>query len=86
MKWNEVRAHFPHQWLLVEATKAHSEDSHRILDDLAVISTFADGENAMDGYIELHEEAPRRELYVLHTDREELDIEELRWLGVRGVP
>ena len=36
----------------------------------------------MDSYIELHDTAPQRELYVLHTDREELEIEELRWLGI----
>ncbi len=86
MKWHEVREHFPHQWLLVEATKAHSKANHRILEDLAVLGAFPDGDNAMDGYLALHEESPQRELYVLHTDREELEIEELRWLGVRGVP
>jgi len=86
MKWNEIREHFPHRWLLVEATEAHSKDNHRILDEMAVIGTFPNGERAMDGYIELHDKAPDRELYVLHTDREKLEIEELRWLGIRGVP
>jgi len=85
MKWSDVREHFPDEWLLVEATEAHSEANHRILDDLAVLGTFPSGKSAMDGYIELHEKAPQRELYVLHTDREELEIEELRWLGIRGV-
>lgn len=85
MTWNEIRAHFPSQWLLVEARAAHSEHSRRILDDLAVIATFPSGKSAMDGYIELHEKAPQRELYVLSTDRVELDIEEMRWLGIRGV-
>lgn len=85
MKWQEVCEHFPHQWLLVEATEAHSEGNRRFLDDLAVLETFASGKSAMDGYLDLHERAPQRELYVLHTDREELEIEELRWLGIRGV-
>lgn len=84
MKWSEVRQHFPSQWLLVEATRAHSENNHRILEDLAVIATFATGQSAMDSYADLHEKAPDRELYVLHTDREELEIEELRWMGIRG--
>jgi hypothetical protein len=39
----------------------------------------------MQRYQELHQEAPERELYVLHTDREVLDIRERRWLGVRGM-
>ena len=84
MKWQEIRQHFPHQWLLVEATDAHSEGNQRILEDLAVLEIFSSGKNAMNGYIELHEHAPERELYVLHTDREELEVEELRWLGIRG--
>jgi hypothetical protein len=85
MTWSAIREHFPIQWLLVEAMQAHSKDNHRILDDIAVLGTFQDGKEAMDGYIELHEKAPQRELYVLHTEREDLDIEELRWLGIRGV-
>jgi hypothetical protein len=85
MTWQEIRDHFPSQWLLVEATDAHSEDNRRIIEDLAVLERFPSGKSAMDGYIELHEKAPQRELYVLHTDREELEIEELRWLGIRGV-
>ena len=85
MKWAEIREHFPQQWLLVEATRAHSEGNQRILDDLAVIETFPSGKSAMNGYMGLHEQSPHRELYVLHTDREDLEIEELRWLGIRGV-
>jgi hypothetical protein len=83
MKWQEIRAAFPGQWLLVEATAAHSEHNRRILDDIAVLATFPNGKSAMNGYIELHEKGPQRELYVLSTVREELDIEELRWLGIR---
>ena len=85
MKWVEIRQHYPHQWLLVEAIKARSESGKRILDDLAVVSTYIDSVTAMDGYKSLHHEAPQRELYVLHTDREQLDILERRWLGIRGV-
>ena len=85
MTWQEIREHFPRKWLLVEATEAHSEDNHRILDEIAVIETFPNGDSAMDGYAKLHRKAPQRELYVFHTDRENLEIEELRWLGIRGV-
>ncbi len=84
MKWDQIRGHFPRQWLLIEATTAHTEGNHRILDELAVIETFPTGKSAMSGYMKLHEQSPQRELYVLHTDREKLEIEELRWLGIRG--
>ncbi len=83
MKWTEIRDHYPHQWLLVEAIEAYSEAGKRILEDLAVVNTFSDSTAAMRGYLKLHREAPARELLVLHTDREELEVTERRWLGIR---
>lgn len=81
MEWSEIRRAHPHRWLLVEALEAHSQSGKRILDDLAVADSFPDGAAAMKCYKELHHCAPERELYVLHTDREDLDIGELIWLG-----
>jgi len=86
MTWQEIRSHYPKQWLLVEALKAHSEADKRILEELAVLDMFPDSALAMRRYAALHHEFPFRELYVLHTDRETLDITERRWLGIRGVP
>ncbi|HLK55520.1 MAG TPA: hypothetical protein VKU00_03095 [Chthonomonadaceae bacterium] len=83
MQWQEVRQHFPSQWVLIEATKAHSEAGKRILDEIAVLDTFPDSPTAMQAYAELHKQSPQRELLVLHTDRQELDITERRWLGIR---
>ncbi len=84
MNWQEIRLHYPKQWLLVEAIKAHSEANKRILDQLAVINVFADSISAMKSYAQIHREAPTRELYVLHTSREALNIQERIWLGIRG--
>jgi hypothetical protein len=89
MEWQEIRKHYPQQWLLVEAIKAHSEanvsGTYRILEQLAVVSTFPDSVAAMESYVQLRREAPERELYVFHTSRETLDIIERRWLGIREV-
>ncbi len=85
MKWEEIRKHYPHQWLLVEAIKAHTESGKRILEELSVVNTFPDSRVAMKSYIQLHKQSPERELYVLHTNREILDITERRWLGIRGI-
>ena len=85
MRWKDIRRHYPDQWLLVEAIRAHSEKDKRILDDLAVVEAFEDSDAAMRSYKGLHRESPHRELYVFDTDRENLDIEERRWLGIRGV-
>ncbi len=85
MTWEEIRKQYPRQWLLVEAIKAHSEFDKRILEQLSVINTFPDSVTAMSSYTQFHREAPERELYVLHTDREKLDIMERSWLGIRGI-
>jgi hypothetical protein len=85
MQWEDIRQHYPQQWLLVEAIKAHSEGNRRILDQLAVVGAFPDSVTAMRSYTQLHHEAPDRELYVFHAGRETLDITERRWLGIRGL-
>ena len=85
MQWQEIRNHYPQQWLLVEAIKAHSESNKRILEQIAVVGTFPDSVIAMKSYVQLHHEAPERELYVFHTSRETLDITERSWLGIRGL-
>ena len=84
MQWQEVRRHYPQQWLLVEAIKARSEANKRIVEQLAVVGAFSDSTAALKGYTQLHREAPQRELYVFHTSREALDITERTWLGIRG--
>lgn len=76
MQWAEIRHHYPHQWLLVEAIKARSDAGQRILEELSVVDTFPDSVAAMQRYTQLHQEAPEREMYVLHTDREKLEIGE----------
>jgi hypothetical protein len=38
----------------------------------------------MKAYAKMHHETPARELYFFHTDREQLDIHERSWLGLRG--
>jgi hypothetical protein len=83
MKWQEIRKRYPQQWVLVEAIKAHSKKSKRILEQIAVINTYPDSVRAMQGYAKLHREAPERELYVFHTSRAKLDIIERAWLGLR---
>jgi hypothetical protein len=84
VKWSEIRAHYPQQWLLAEAITAHSQAGKRIVDELAVIEILPDSVTAMSHYALLHRAMPERELYVLHTSREHLDITERTWLGIRA--
>ncbi len=84
MQWHQVRQNYPAQWLLIEAIKAHTVGNHRVVEDLAIIDTFGNSRSALESYIDLHEQTPEREFYVVHTDREELEIVQRRWLGIRG--
>ena len=84
MTWQDIRNQYPNTWLLLEAIKAHSENDYRILEELSVISRFDDSVSALDAYAQLHEIAPQRELLVLHTSQEKLEIKERFWLGVRA--
>jgi hypothetical protein len=69
--------------LLLEATRAHSHDDERILEQLAVVERFEDSTTALRAYQTRHLLHPERELYVVHTSRERLEVKERRWLGVR---
>ena len=84
MQWSEIRRHHPNQWLLLEALEAHTEGTQRILDQLAIIRSFDDSQTALRSYAELRRSAPERELYVFHTSRSTLDVQERSWLGIRS--
>ena len=84
MTYDDIRQHYPDTWLLLEAMTAHSQGEYRILETLIVIDTFADSFAALGAYRELHNTAPSRELYVVHSSKPELKIKERIWLGVRS--
>jgi len=84
MPWPEIRERYPHQWLLLEAAEACSSGGQRILKRLTVLETCPDGLSAMRRYGEIQGQDPRRELYVLHTDRETVEVEEAHWGGIRA--
>jgi hypothetical protein len=88
MKWEEVKKVYPSAWLLIEAIEAHTEGENRIIDRISVIDSFQDksSKSAFLKYLELHKDFPDRELYVVHSERESLDIKEQKWagLGVRA--
>ncbi len=85
MTWFEIRQTYPHQWLVVEALEAHTTSTHlRQADRLAVIETCHSGNEARQTYQRLHHQYPAREFYFVHTSREELNIREIPWYGIRG--
>jgi hypothetical protein len=85
MRWSDVRAAYPNQWLVIEALEAHTTGNRRILDRIAVVDVCQDGRETMKRYGELHRQHPQREFCFVHTVNVELDIEERRWMGIRGL-
>jgi hypothetical protein len=84
MNWTEIRIAYPKQWLVIEALDAKTTpDQQRLLERIAVVERCASGSAAFERYRQLHQQYPNRELYYVHTDREQLDIREVHWLGVR---
>ncbi|MCU0577223.1 MAG: hypothetical protein MUD15_10420 [Desulfobacterota bacterium] len=84
MKWSEIRKAYPNQWLVVEAIQAHTTpEKRRLLDTIAVVDRCDTGSAAMDRYGHMHRRYPSREFYFVHTSREELDIHEQVWFGIR---
>jgi hypothetical protein len=83
MRWQEVQERFPEEWVVLEATKAHSEKGHRYIEEVVVIDTFADSTEALRRYSELHRQEPGREYCFFHTSRPELVARE-RYVGIRG--
>ena len=83
MVWHQIRENFPAQWVLVEALQAHSDGNRRVVEELSLVGVFPDSRAALHSYVDLYEQAPQRELYVVHTDREKLEILQRRWLGIR---
>lgn len=69
---------------MIESIKAYTTaDSHRILDEIAVIEICNDGNSAMHRYRQLHAQFPLREFYFVHTSQANLDIREQHWVGIR---
>lgn len=73
--WDEIRLTYPNQWVLVEALNAETVENRRQIHSLRVLAPFDDFPSAWMGYLTHHRAAPQRELYMLHTRREQLNIE-----------
>jgi hypothetical protein len=50
MRWPNVQATYPNQWLVIEALEAHTEGNRRILDHIAVVEVCPDSVTAMQTY------------------------------------
>lgn len=83
MNWDTIREQYPNKWVLLEAIDAHSSNGRRIINRSSVVNYFNDSKEALSEYKELHKNSPDRELYVVHTSKQDLQVVERKWLGVR---
>ncbi|RYL93444.1 hypothetical protein EWI07_07525 [Sporolactobacillus sp. THM7-4] len=83
MKWSEVRQHFPERCVLVEALKSETKGKERVIDELAVIDDFENGNAAWKAYKKLHAENQNRGLYIFHTNNEKIKVIEQPYIGVQ---
>ena len=85
MLWSDIRMLYPGKWLIIEALDAYTnENNQRKLKDIAIIEICSNNLSVMKSYKELHKEYPQREFYYVHTNKEDLDIREKRWVGIRS--
>jgi hypothetical protein len=75
MNWIEVRAAHPDQWLVIETLESRSDGNSMTPTQIAVVTSCADGGEALSTYRRLHLARPERSLLFVHTSREELVIE-----------
>jgi len=83
MRWINIRKTYPNQWLIIEAIKARTIKTRRVLEKIAVVETCQNGTSAMQKYRQLRKSYPDREFYFVHTSRKQLNIQQRQWLGIR---
>jgi len=83
MNWQQVRQQYPQQWVLAEVLKGHSENNQWFVDQLTIVDAYSNVCKALAEHKQLHHQMPEREYFVVHTDKEELEILERHWVGIR---
>jgi hypothetical protein len=84
MKWHEVCEHYPNQIVLVEALITTSVNHIRTIEEMSILSNFSDNMAAWNEYKRLHKSNPDKELYILHTSKENAEVIEQFFVGLRG--
>ena len=83
MQWADLRAAYPDRWLIIEVFAAHTVGGRRWFDQIGVVEECADGRAAMKRCAVVQRAQPGRDFVFAHTSREELEVYERRWVGVR---
>jgi len=83
MKWSEICSRYPSRFVLVEAKEAVSKNRLRRIEEMILVEEYDDPMKAWEGYKLHHKEKPERELYVFHTSKQEIEVIEEYFTGIR---
>lgn len=84
MQWTELREQCPNRFVLVEAVVAYSKDGQRVIEEMALVEQYQNVSDAWNGYKKIRRAFPEKQLYIFHTSKEKIEVEEQYFTGVRG--
>ena len=82
MKWDEVRRIYPNSGVLVEVLCAYSKENKRIIIEMLVLKKSNSAHVLWNTYKEIHLKYPSKELYILHTSKKQIEVEEQPFLRI----
>ena len=74
MKWQQVREQYPNKWLLLEAVDPQITENQWIVNDMLVLHSFDGGQIAFKTYGDWQQKYPKRDLFIFHSSRENIEI------------
>lgn len=82
MKWDEVRKRYPNSGVLVEISCASSKENKRIITEMIVLEESNSAQVLWNSYKEMHLKFPNKELYIFHTSKNQVEVEEQPFLRI----
>lgn len=79
MKWQEVRELYPDQFVKFKVLESHIIDDKKYVDEVEFIKAMTDGGEAMREFRKCKDEQ-----FIYSTKNEELVIQLVKYIGVRG--
>lgn len=78
MTWEEVREMYPNQFVKFEIVNSHIIGNKEFIDEIAIISSYKDGKQAMKEFLD------RREgQFIYSTKNEKVIIDLVKNIGIR---
>lgn len=79
MKWEDVRKQYPNTFVKFEIVESHIEEDKEIVDEVAFIKAIKDGKEAMVEHLRCKDGQ-----YVYSTIKERVEIQLVKYIGIRG--